>query len=278
MAWKKHLSFVVFLLIAVSLMTFQSRVRPISPFGFLRDAETRLSDFTGSVFDSLGGFAQRAAYKNAQINTLRKKNAFLMLDLMEAEELRRENMRLRALLSLKDALPEYVQSARVIGKGGGRWSQSFVIDKGRRDGVRKDMAVITPEGLLGKVSEALENYSTVLLINDPKFSVAVRLEESRLDAVLSGTGKKTMRLKYVPSEEEVSEGEGVFTSGLDFVFPPGIRAGKVLRVLKPDNELFQRIGVAPAVEARKVEEVIVVSPPKDRPKAGGMPSAGEGRP
>jgi rod shape-determining protein MreC len=174
------------------------------------------------------------------------------------EELLLENQRLKEALGLKKTLSGYVAAAKVVSRGSDRWSNVYVIDKGTEDLVEKDMAVVTSKGLLGKVQEAHGTYSVVLLIDNSRFSAAVRLEGSRAEAVLSGAGLNRCTIKYVETSIGVKEGESLVTSGLDGIFPPGIPAATVTKVDTTEGALFHRIEAMPLVDTRKVEEVIIV--------------------
>jgi rod shape-determining protein MreC len=142
--------------------------------------------------------------------------------------------------------------------GTGRWSNTYVIDKGTDDLVEKDMAVVTQEGLLGKVQEAYGTYSVVLLIDDARFSAAVKLQSMRTEAVLSGTGLNQCEVKYVAADTDVRAGEALVTSGLDGLFPPGIPAAFITEVETTEGALFHRIKAVPLIDTRKVEEVLII--------------------
>src|SRR5271169_4870348 len=122
------------------------------------------------------------------------------------------------------------------------------------------MAVMTPQGLVGKVYSVRDSYSDVLLLQDANFSVAVRLQNSRHEGVVSGTGNGNgyCLLKYVPPEENVEKGEVVITAGFDGIFPEGLPVGVVSKVKKEGIEFFQYIEVRPFQASEKVEEVIVL--------------------
>ncbi len=120
------------------------------------------------------------------------------------------------------------------------------------------MAVITPQGLVGKIYSVHDYYSEVLLLKDSNFSVAVRLQNSRREGVISGTGNDYCLLKYVPPEENVEIGEVVITSGFDGIFPEGLPVGVVSKVKKEGIEFFQYIEVRPFQSSEKTEDVIVM--------------------
>jgi len=169
-----------------------------------------------------------------------------------------ENRRLRDLLSLKEREQRYVTAARIISRGADQWSNMFILDKGYVDGVAKDMSAITPKGLVGKIVAVSASSSSLLLLTDLNFSVAVRLQESRREGILSGTGLRKCQLKYIPLEEVVKLGVAVITSGLDSLFPEGVPVGYISKVNKKGTALFQDIEVTPFADDTKVEEVAII--------------------
>ena len=166
--------------------------------------------------------------------------------------------RLRELLSLKEKERGYVTTARVIARSMEQWSNTVVLDKGLSDGIEKDMIAVTDKGLVGKISGVSQSYSYLLLLSDINFSAAARLQNSRTEGVISGTGFRKCQLKYVPYEEEVKKGDIVITSGLDLLFPPGIPIGYVSKVNKKDIGMFQDIEVIPFADDAKIEFVAII--------------------
>ncbi len=173
-------------------------------------------------------------------------------------EIIKENQRLHELLSLKHQVQGSGTAAHVVARGYDKFINTLVLDKGKNEGISKDMSAITPQGLAGKVYAVRNDYSDIMLLRDPNFSVAVRLQESRYEGVLTGTGQRYCVLKYVPTENPVKEGEIVVTSGLDGIFPQGLPVGRVTKVLTEGVEFFQYIEVVPFQAAGKIEEVLVV--------------------
>jgi rod shape-determining protein MreC len=255
---KQYWLFLSLLIASVVLMTYQSQRGIIRPFGFLSYPLNFVNETTMFLSDSVKGTLRRYTLREEELRALRREVRNLRMREKSLEEIALENRRLRELLSLKEQTLNYVATARVIARGADRWSETFVIDEGSKDGVEKDMAVITAEGLLGKVLRADSSYSTVLLLEDTLFSAAVRLGEGRTEAVISGRGPGRCILKYISSDTEVKEGETVVTSGLDALFPPGIEVGFVSKVSTNENESFHAVDVTPFVDTRKVEEVIIV--------------------
>jgi rod shape-determining protein MreC len=166
--------------------------------------------------------------------------------------------RLQALLAFKEQFISQTMAAQVIGSSGSELSRSVYIDKGEHDGIKPDMAVITVDGIVGKVLRVYRSTSLVLLIDDQTSGVGSILDKTRLQGILRGTPSGELVLEKVMSDETVSPGELVLTSGGDGIFPKGLLVGRVTKA-SPGSELFLNIRVRPAADLSKLEEVLVVT-------------------
>ena len=166
--------------------------------------------------------------------------------------------RLQALLAFKEQFISETRAAQVIGSSGSELSRSVYIDKGERDGIKADMAVITADGIVGKVLRVYGSTSLVLLIDDQTSGVGAILDKTRLQGILRGTPSGEVVLEKVMSDETVPAGELVLTSGGDGIFPKGLLVGRVTKV-SPGSELFLNIRVRPAADLSRLEEVLVVT-------------------
>jgi len=165
--------------------------------------------------------------------------------------------RLQALLAFKEQFVAKTVAAQVIGSSGSDLSRIVYIDKGENEGLKRDMAVITADGVVGKVLLAYPSVAQVLLINDQSSGVGVILERSRLQGVLRGTPTGEVTLERVMSDEQVAPGETVLTSGGDQIFPKGLPVGTVTKV-GAGKDLFLNIKVKSAANLSKLEEVLVL--------------------
>lgn len=190
--------------------------------------------------------------------TLRRDVARLSIEQEQTRELVNENRRLKQLLAMKQSGHNRYIFTKVIGRGYDRLVSAFLIDKGEPDGVRKDMSMVTSLGLVGKVLAVRGGYAEVLLVRDPMFSAAVRLQQSRQEGVVSGAGGRMLMLKYIPPEEPVAIGEVVVTSGLDGIFPEGLPVGTVATINREGGGFFQQIEVLPFQDDAKVEEAALI--------------------
>jgi rod shape-determining protein MreC len=256
---KKHFYFFLFVFAAaVLLMTYQSRMGPIKPFGVLSYPLNVMGRFIVDVRNTTNVALRMAIGQEKELRRLKREIRELKTRELIFSEMMIENERLAGLLEIKERQSEFVAAARVVSRGSDRWSSVFVIDKGSDHLVEKDMVVVTPHGLLGKVMETTPGYSRVLLIDDNHFSAAVRLQKQRTEAVLSGNGRGRCLLKYVVKDISPEVNETVVTSGLDDLFPPGIAAGYITGISTREEDLFHEIKVVPFVDTSRVEEVIII--------------------
>jgi rod shape-determining protein MreC len=192
----------------------------------------------------------------------------LQIEQMRIEQVRMSQdadqaRRLQALLAFKEQFISQTMAAQVIGSTGSEQSRAVYLDKGEKDGIKADMAVITADGVVGKVLHAYRSTSLVLLISDQTSGVGAILEKSRLQGILRGLPSGEIGLERVMSDEQVPAGELVLTSGGDRIFPKGLPIGRVTRV-SPGNDLFLNVQVKPAANLSKLEEVLIVTKVDER--------------
>jgi rod shape-determining protein MreC len=171
--------------------------------------------------------------------------------------------RLQTLLAFKEQYVAKTVAAQVIGSSGSDLSRVIYIDKGENQGIGRDMAVITADGIVGKVLMVYPSVSQVLLISDQSSGVGAILEKTRLQGVLRGTANGEVMLERVMSDEQVTSGETVMTSGGDQIFPKGLPVGTVSKVSN-GKDLFLNIKIKPAADLSKLEEVLVLVEKQDR--------------
>jgi len=258
MSIRRLFPLLLLVVVALTLMTYQSNKGIIAPFRFVGDFLNHLNGIVQSFSATVGEPFRKVMLRDEENRRLKTEIDKLILEQQRHRDIFFENMRLREMLGLREKGKRYVATARIISRGLDRWSNTVVIDKGERDGVTKDMAVITPSGLVGKVSSAADKYAYVLLMTDINFSASVRIQETRKEAVLSGTGARRCVLKYVPQEDVIKEGEVVVTSGFDDLFPQEVPAGFVSSVSKKGDSIFQEIEITPFQDMTRLDEVVVV--------------------
>src|ERR1700686_1744743 len=191
--------------------------------------------------------------------TLRSELDRLKVRNAELEGRAREADRLAALLNFRQAHVDVPMAvARVIGGSPDSGSLVVNIDRGSRDGVRRDMGVITPDGVVGKILAVYPDISQVLLLGDRESGVGALLADTRTQGPVKGTGGPLLLLDYISSDEKVTVGEGVLTSGQDRIFPKDLPVGKVVDFSSDPKSPFMRIRVKPAAHLDRLEEVLVL--------------------
>jgi rod shape-determining protein MreC len=187
----------------------------------------------------------------------------LRLEQVRLSDDARQARRLQALLGFKEQYIAKTVAAQVIGTSGSEQSRSIYIDKGTDSGVQKDMAVITADGVVGKVLRAFGSTSQVLLVSDYSSGVGAIVDKSRSQGVVRGTPAGEVILANVMTGELVEPGELVVTSGGDQIFPKGLPVGTVMKV-SPGADLFLNIRIKPTVNLNQLEEVLVITKKEDR--------------
>jgi rod shape-determining protein MreC len=188
---------------------------------------------------------------------LRHENDELKLQLNQLQSKAAEADRLGTLLSFRQAHQSIsMVVARVIGTSADTASQTIYLDRGERDNIRRNMGVITPDGVVGKVIESYRNTSQVLLLTDKDSGVGAMLAETRIQSPVGGLGEPLLSMKYVANDDTVNVGDRVVTSGMDRIFPRDLPVGTVTQI-KPGTP-FKQIRLRPAANLERLEEVIVL--------------------
>ena len=187
---------------------------------------------------------------------LKRENDTLKLRVNQLQSKAAESDRLAALLNFRQSQRDVpMLAARVIGTGADA-SQTIYLDRGERDGIRRDMGVITPDGVVGKVIESYRDTAQVLLLTDKYSGVGAMLSDSRIQSPVGGTGEPLLTMKYIPTDDTVNVGEQVVTSGMDHIFPRDLPVGTVAEI--KTGRPFQQVRVRPAANLARLEEVIVL--------------------
>lgn len=189
---------------------------------------------------------EKLKHENGQ---LKIENNYLRSELATAD-------RARALSVFQAHSPSQTVAARVIGNGTGADSKVVFVDRGSTSGVESGMAVVTPDGIVGKVVDAYPTASLVMLITDPTFAAGVVSQKNHVHGTLKGQGHAECLVDYVQNEEHVDIGEWFYTSGDDRIFPKGFPVGQVTAA--PNGKTFKEIYVSPSGMQGGVEEVLIV--------------------
>lgn len=194
---------------------------------------------------------------DALIEELRSENGKIKGALVDHEELRQENERLKKLISFSAQREERMVAARVIGFDATSWFRSITIDRGTSEQLREGMAVVSAYGVVGRIVTCTPHSSRVLLIVDASSKLSTLIERTRARAICRGDGNG-MNLDYLPLTDDVQIGDLLITSGLGGGFAKGLIVGAVTRVDKRGFDMFQTVKVEPAVDFEHLEEVLVI--------------------
>lgn len=224
----------------------------------LAPVQQGIYSITGNISDSFDDMFTRSGLEEEN-QQLQNEIAKLKSELQDYEELKQENERLTELLALKDSHKDYdIVTARVIGRAIGEWYDSFTINVGKNDGIKKNMVVMTQDGIVGRVVEVSVTYSKVMPIINASSGVSALLERSRENCVVSGNtsnsqAKDDMEVLYLDDGADVVPGDKIVTSGLDGIYPKGIKIGEVSQVLA-DGVVLMRSEVS----FDTLEEVVIL--------------------
>ena len=224
--------------------------------GVITPVEKLVSGAVRGVYGVWYGYADlRQARQESQ--GLSEEVSRLKLERHRLLEEAAEARRLRALVQFRDLTPSVTVAARVIGSSASETSRVLFLDRGSESGIRPNMAVITAEGIVGKVHRVFRGTAQVLVITDPDSGVGALLERSRLHGALRGFGGFFCQLRYVANDEKVEPGDQVFTSGEDRIYPKGLPIGVVTSA--KTGAVFKEIMVQPFARLNRLEEVLVVT-------------------
>ncbi len=197
-----------------------------------------------------------------QYDLLRRENQQLRVLLAQVAEQARENDRLRALVGWQKQTPWKLKLARVVGRDPANWWRAVHIDLGSKDGIRENMPVLTPDGVVGRVGTVGLASAQVLLLGDPNCRVSALIENDKRDVgVICPAGPlrpDIVELDYLPRTADVRPGQLVVTSGLGGVFPKGIPIGRIINAAPASDGLHMRARVKLLVNVSGIQEVFVL--------------------
>jgi rod shape-determining protein MreC len=197
----------------------------------------------------------------SKTNTVLKKQiSRLESDLTTMEEMRKENFRLKRLLSFSDELSHQKVMAQVVGWDSANEFKVIRLNKGTRHGIKTMAPVITDHGLVGYVYRVTENYSDVLTILDQNNRVDIVVERTRTHGIVEGVFNFKCALKYIMRNEQVEVGDKLITAGVGGIYPKGIKVGMITNIAKENFGMTLSIDVVPSVDFDKLEEVLVLIP------------------
>jgi rod shape-determining protein MreC len=190
---------------------------------------------------------------------LKGENDGLRMQIANEHEALLEAQRLRALAGLQDPGISKTVVARVIGHDASR-GQTVQIDKGLAHGVKRDSAVITASGIVGRVIQSSNFFSIVQLITDSQSAVAIMVDSTRHQGIVRGNGGRDLDLDLIDDDNELKEGDKFLTSGLDKVYPKGLAVGVITSIgTNRVGSLIKAVRVRPSADLGRLEEVLCIT-------------------
>ena len=261
----RRVLFVVLIIAALAMLVVYANEGDEGP---LHSAQSTVMGATGQVggygagigaaTESVGDAASNATADPTTLEGLRQQNEELRQLLAEAEEYRQEVDRLRGLLDMRQVSAVSGPVAHVIGRSLSAWDQSITIDLGASDGVVSGMTVMGSTGVIGQISRAAENTSTVRLLTDPNSGAAVMVQSTRANGIVRGSLNGLLYLEDIDEDQMPVEGDVILTSGLGGSYERGLIVGAVVSVGDSTSNAVGTVVVNPNDSAEMLEEVIVV--------------------
>ena len=240
-------------------------------FGTFAEVQRASNAVVGSVRASWEGYLALRRVQ-AENTALKEQLAQLRVRLQQERGVAEQSRALQTLLDLKTNVPVATTGASVIAGGGSPEFRTVTIDKGTRDGLRQDMAVIAPAGVVGRIILPTGRASKVQLLIDRNAAAGAMVERTRAQGVAMGTGADRMRMDYVPDSADLKAGDTVVTSGIDGIYPKGFVIGQIESVHRGVGE-YSTIAIRPSVDFSALESVLVVVA---APTAAGNSSQAQG--
>ncbi len=269
LAWTGFIAIAAFVLMAASRLTALDPVENLT-LGLTSPVQRALHDATRPVASWVNNITD-AGGLSKENQRLRAENERLTNDLTRAREDAVQLQNLKDLDAVRKQFPnDTFLAASVVARDSSNARSLVAIDRGRSDGVKEGMIVVTEgRSLVGTVTKVLDNYSWLTLITDPKSAVSAVVQESRAEGVVAGNYNGELTMEFVGQGAAVHDGDFVLTSGIGGGYPPGIVIGRVSNVQKTEQDLFQKVHVDHLASLSKLEQVLVLT--SFQPRAIGQP-------
>jgi rod shape-determining protein MreC len=232
-------------------------------FGVFAELQRGMSSGLGGFRDLWSGYVALQQVR-AENDALKRQLADAQVELQQQRALADRSRGLERLLELRDRTTLQTVAAEIIGAAATPDFRTLTIDKGTNDGLRHDMAVISPAGIVGRVVVPTGRAAKVQLLVDRNAAAGALIERSRAQGVVIGAGDGGLLMEYVPEVADIVVGDVVVTSGIDGIFPKGFVIGQV-DAIERSGGTYRRIVVKPAADASMLEEVLVVTTPVGAP-------------
>jgi rod shape-determining protein MreC len=229
----------------------------LTVFSPLQNALTRVSEPAADFISNI----RRTGELSDENQALRAENERLNAEVARLREDETRLQQLAQLLQVKQAHPdEQFLAANVFARDPSDVKEVVAIDRGKRDGVKEGMAVVTEGGsLVGSITSVFDDYAWVTLITDPDSAVSAMIQESRAQGVVSGSYSRRLTMEFLRQAAAVNEGDMVLTSGIGGDFPPGLVIGRVSAVESSRQEIFKNVTVEPLASLSRLETALVLT-------------------
>ncbi|WP_055566959.1 MULTISPECIES: rod shape-determining protein MreC [Streptomyces] len=283
---ESRLLLVLLVAIAFALITVDIRGGEDSPVDGARQAAATVfgpvEEGMSSAVDPIGnaiGAVRDSGERHNRIADLERQNAALKAKLGSDDRNRSRVRQLDSMLKTAGAGQYGIKGAEVIGIGAAQgFSWTVTIDAGANDGLKRDMTVLNGDGLVGRVTTVGPNTSTVLLANDPDFTVGTRMEKTDELGFATGQGDRPLSVQLLNGKAKVKKGDRLVTFGSrkDKPFVPGVPVGEIVRVDPSGGDLTRNVYVKPYVGFTKLDIVgVVVEAPREDPRDTVLPKKPE---
>jgi len=211
----------------------------------------------------------------AENRRLREEVQDLRVRALRVTETDDENRRLRRLLALQENLPLTTLSGEIIAREWGGWIRSLTVNRGRGDNVPRLTAVISPNGLIGRVVDVRPTASIVQVLTDPTSTVGAHVLRTRTPGIVEGDPRGTLRFKFMARDgASIQSGDILVTAGQGGLFPRGIPIGTVRAIDNRGAALFHYAELTPAVDFARIDEVLLVTGDSQRDLTAFFPTGG----
>jgi len=269
--WRNRVLLTSGALLIVSLHLISTGVHPGDLAARPQSVFLEIISPVDAAFTRLGEGASSVVGDYLDLLHVREENARLREELARVRsdrallaELQVENRHLGELLELRDALGTTAVAANVIGSDATGLSRTLILASGSSNGIRPGMAVLSNQGVVGKIIAVSPHASRVLLIDDHNSALDGFDQRSRARGIVAGLVDDGLILKYADRSQDIRNGDTVVTSGLDGIFPRGLLVGTIKSVHREGPGLFLGVRIAPAVDFRGLEQVLVITQPPPR--------------
>jgi rod shape-determining protein MreC len=245
-------------------------VLEVVTFGTFAEVQRAAAGGTGGIRNAWKGYINLRGVR-AENEMLKQQLGELQVKFQQERAAAERTRQLEQLLGIQQQIATQSVATNVIGASASPDSRTVTIDKGTSSGVRLNMPVITPTGVVGRVVTPTKHASKVQLLVDRNAGAGALVDRSRAQGVILGSGEELLNMKFVSATADVKPGDTVSTSGIDGIYPKGFVIGKI-ETVERGTGLYKVIRVRPGVDFNRLEEVLVITSPVAQPSVVEGPS------